>query len=338
MGNLGCGISLEGGSFDNAMQGNLVSGNYGPGIAIGDALSSYNAILGNMVGTDATGTRAIPNDGTGIGVGWMGANFNRIGGTRPGEGNLVSGNKGGGISVGSQDNLVRGNTVGTDITGRTALGNDGGGVGLSEGRSIVGGMTPLEANIISGNGWFGVSVESDDNVIAGNFIGTDAADQATTGNVASGVSIRGRHTILQANIIANTMTTSQNGGGGGVSLGSQSNTTIRRNRIHGNAAGGIGGNPGVAAPVISSVGIGSVSGTACPGCEVEIFSDAEDEGRVFEGSVVADAAGSFAFQIDRFLAGPFVTATATDPSGITSAFSAPRAAPPRPPRRRAARH
>jgi len=45
----------------------------------------------------------------------------------------------------------------------------------------------------------------------------------------------------------------------------------------------------LAAPVIMAVTATAVSGTACAGCTVEIFSDTEDEGRVYEGSVVAGA-------------------------------------------------
>ena len=57
---------------------------------------------------------------------------------------------------------------------------------------------------------------------------------------------------------------------------------------------------------------------------MEIFSDDEGEGRVYEGNVVADDAGSFSFDKDGTLMGPYVTATATDQEGNTSEFSAPR--------------
>ncbi len=76
------------------------------------------------------------------------------------------------------------------------------------------------------------------------------------------------------------------------------------------------------APIITSVGSNILAGTACPGCEVEIFSDSEDEGRVFEGSTVADGSGAFAFSkgAGRFTESN-VTATATDGDGRTSVFS-----------------
>lgn len=332
------GIGIEGGAPNNVVQGNLCSGNLGVGVAISDGGSSYNEIVGNRIGTDASGTHAVPNLDHGLSVGFLNAGFNRIGGTRPEERNLISGNLGGGISVMSGGNVVRGNFVGTDITGRNPLGNSGGGVGLGGGRNILGGATPEEANVIGASGWFGVSVSSDYNAILGNYIGTDPTGQFVLGNTAIGVALMARHSVLQANVIAHTLMTADGGGGDGVSAPRANNSTIRRNAIYNNAQGGIGVAGEPAAPVITSVTLAEVTGTGCRGCEVEIFSDSEDEGRLFEGSVVADGSGTFTFtKMYGYLTGPNVTATATDSSGSTSAFSAPTTVPPKPPRRRAAR-
>ena len=84
LGNNGFGISMELGGFNNVVQGNLSSGNGRDGICISDPGSSYNAILGNRIGTDATGTNAIPNGGCGVLVNVLGGtSFNRIGGRHP---------------------------------------------------------------------------------------------------------------------------------------------------------------------------------------------------------------------------------------------------------------
>jgi RHS repeat-associated protein len=64
-----------------------------------------------------------------------------------------------------------------------------------------------------------------------------------------------------------------------------------------------------------------VTGIACPGCTVEIFSDSNDEGEVYEGQTRADVAGAFAFDKGNLLTGPHVNATATDAAGNTSEFS-----------------
>jgi len=72
---------------------------------------------------------------------------------------------------------------------------------------------------------------------------------------------------------------------------------------------------------INAVLSASVSGTTCPECIVEVFSDAEDEGRVYEGYAIADGNGNWTWTGSP--SGPYVTATATDEAGNTSPFSAP---------------
>ena len=133
------------------------------------------------------------------------------------------------------------------------------------------------------------------------------------------------HNVIQGNLIAHTTFSEQEDEGVGIWVDSYPYNTIRRNSIYSNAGKGIettnGGNNMLAAPVIITVTETSVSGTACPGCTVEVFSDAEDEGRVYEGSTIADASGAFTFSKGSPLTGPNITATATDSDGNTSEFS-----------------
>lgn len=77
------------------------------------------------------------------------------------------------------------------------------------------------------------------------------------------------------------------------------------------------------APVIRAVDGTSVSGTACANCTVEVFSDDEDEGGIYEGTAIAGASGAFVFRKPDGLTGPYITATATDRDGNTSEFSQP---------------
>ncbi|HET7710590.1 MAG TPA: hypothetical protein VFL80_01535, partial [Thermoanaerobaculia bacterium] len=72
-------------------------------------------------------------------------------------------------------------------------------------------------------------------------------------------------------------------------------------------------------------------------CAIEIFSDRGSQARFYEGTALADAGGRFTFTKIGIIRGPNVTATATDPSGTTSALSATVAAPPPLPRRRSVR-
>ncbi len=335
--NLGSGISIEVGAFDNLVQGNLSSGNRRTGVSISDWGSSYNVVVGNRIGTDASGTRAVPNQ-LGVFVGFMNASFNRIGGLRVEDRNIVSGNRQGMVVQGpaAAGNLVVGNLIGPDVTGECALGNWDEGLGLQFGsRSFVGGATLHEANVIGATrAGGGVRVMSDFNYVAGNLIGTDLSGRVALGDTSHAVCVTGRHNTFAGNVIAHSAMN-------GIVLGPSSLTTIRRNSIHANAWKGIewGDTPEAPAPpVIATVTATAATGTACPGCDVEIFSDAEDEGRVFEGSIVADGSGAFTFtKAHGYLTGPNVTATATDEEGSTSEFSAPQPVPPRPVRRRLSR-
>ena len=76
-------------------------------------------------------------------------------------------------------------------------------------------------------------------------------------------------------------------------------------------------------PVITSGTRTSVSGSACAGCTVEVFSDSEDEGRVYEGTAIANPTGNWTLNSGHAYTGPHLTATATDQSGNTSEFSVP---------------
>jgi CSLREA domain-containing protein len=90
-------------------------------------------------------------------------------------------------------NTVSGNYIGTDASGSTELGNGTTGVLISDGAqgNVVGGDTPEERNVISGNDPYGVYVtlEADWNTVSGNYIGTDATGATKLGNAGTGVAI-----------------------------------------------------------------------------------------------------------------------------------------------------
>jgi titin len=113
-------------------------------------------VLGNTIGTDATGTFALGNSGDGIQI--DSGTGNTVGGTTAGSGNLVSGNAGDGIAVSANGALVQGNLIGTDASGAAALGNGGNGVLLSGSNNTVGG-TADAGNVIAFNGLNGVLVD-----------------------------------------------------------------------------------------------------------------------------------------------------------------------------------
>ena len=130
--------------------GNLISGNLGSGILIG---GFTNVVQGNLIGTDASGTVAIPNQG-GILEGGV---QTLIGGTSSAARNVISGNSGSGIEMAGQGGLILGNFIGTTASGSSALGNSDVGV-FGRGSGRIGGRLPGEGNIIAYNGDRGIIV------------------------------------------------------------------------------------------------------------------------------------------------------------------------------------
>jgi hypothetical protein len=118
-----------------------------------------------------------------------------------------------------------------------------------------------------------------------------------------------------------------NGRGVFVSGGGTRRTRITRNHIHSSTTEAIllleGGNDELGPPVITTADAMQVSGTACGNCTVEIFSDAAEEGAIYEGTTLAMLAGNWSYTKAGGLAGSNLTATATDAQGNTSQFSAP---------------
>ena len=204
--------------------------------------------------------------------------------------------------------------------------------GVGSSNNVVGGSQPWARNLISSNGCVGVEIgPKGNNQVQGNYIGTDVTGAAALPNNTDGVYI---FNVSNDNLIGGTAEGQANliafNGGDGVKVsggyGAKYNT-ITRNRIHSNAGKGIalpgGGNEGLAAPVITIASATQVSGTACANCTIEVFSDATDEGAIYEGTTTADGSGYWTFTKASQLIGPYVTATATDAAGNTSEFSAP---------------
>ena len=185
------GIDVREGT-ENTIQDNLVSGNRADGISV-EVGASNNLITGNFVGTDATGTSAIPNGtpaGTASLTGW--GILVREGSNNLIENNLASGNAFAGIAVigfigdGVTDNVVRANLAGTDVTGTLPIPN--GSVGLSSTgfgivvatdfltttRNTVGGASFTDANVVGFNLTAGVALDGTSvsgNEIDHNYIG-----------------------------------------------------------------------------------------------------------------------------------------------------------------------
>ena len=207
LGNHNCGVRIQNGASDNTVGGtsaeerNIISYNGHDGIYISGSGTTDNIVIGNYIGTDVTGTYALENIYDGIAINNK-ASYNRIGGTTAGEHNIISGNNDAGIVIDdSYNNTVIGNYIGTDISGSFLLGNGVSGVSIlsSAFGNIIGGTfgtTPGgpctgACNVISGNGGDGVHMQFDvsDNIVQGNYIGTDVTGINVLGNDLHGITL-----------------------------------------------------------------------------------------------------------------------------------------------------
>lgn len=108
-------IGILAGSSANTVGGsaagaaNLISGNTTAGVYVS---GSDNLVVGNRIGTDASGIAPLGNDGNGI---TMIGTDHSIGGTNAGDGNIIAFNNGFGVFVGNagntSGNLIRGNSI-----------------------------------------------------------------------------------------------------------------------------------------------------------------------------------------------------------------------------------
>ncbi|MBY0528381.1 MAG: right-handed parallel beta-helix repeat-containing protein [Gemmataceae bacterium] len=188
-------------------QRNVISGNKADGILLlardKDNVPRNNDISGNYIGTSPLGTAALGNAGNGIQV--LGGSQNKI------RDNVISGNENAGIFLGTTtvggtkfiplDNTVAHNTIGLTAAGKFRLGNTTGVVIDGGKNNTIGGSTSVDRNIISGNKVDGVLIIGRDisqlkaspqeNIVRGNYIGTDPTGMTDLGNGRSGVRIQG---------------------------------------------------------------------------------------------------------------------------------------------------
>lgn len=348
-------------SDDNRVGGNvpaernLISGNVTTGVQIGNGTANapatnngrFAVLEGNLIGTNAAGTAAIPTQTTGVAILMDSASFSgrqaQIGGDVASERNVISGHSQDGVLIfggsllGPGDNDVEGNYIGTDVTGTVALPNrDGIGVtGFNGGNFITG-------NLISGNTGPGLVLGTNDNSATLNRVGTDGSGTTAVPNGGVGIQVDvGDNNLVRDNVVAFNLSV-------GVLVGTDPSTlgaVISRNSIHSNSLAGIDLSPGAnsnqTVPVIGSAAIaagtltvsGSLSSVASSNFNIEVFSNVAcdtggaGEGRSYLGAttMTTNGAGSGAFGplVVAIPAGQTViTATATrQVAGETSEFS-----------------
>lgn len=330
---------------------NVISGNARNGVRLygsGDFVQS-NTVEGNYIGTNATGTAAVPNQQAGVEVYAGNAVGNTIGGATAAARNVISGNGTFGVNLYTDmATTVENNYIGTDASGTSAVPNNMAGVAVFGGAvtsDTVG--APGAGNVISGNTQTGVDVVGTGTLVQGNLIGVQADGTSALANGWSGVRI-GSYAAGVGITVGGTEpgagNTIANNGQAGVQIANGFGDAILGNAIYSNAWDGImmapGANNGQPAPslsaVIATVSVvqaqGTLSGLANSTYRVEFFANGAcdpsgfGEGETFLGarSVTTDGAGNATYAAS-FVApvapGTPITATATDASDDTSVFS-----------------
>jgi CSLREA domain-containing protein len=257
-------------SDTSSARGNVISGNTLSGVHIYNG--SGTQIHGNLIGLSADGASAVPNATSGApsaataagvlieSAGAAAAN-NAVGTTNLFTRNVISGNQKANIrlqGIGTTTNTIVNNIVGPAFGGPGSpilpLPYSQDGIVLASGasRNRIGGTAPDEANYVAGNNGVGVRifgyqqgstiVNSDDNSVIGNFIGTDVSQTTPLPNAGAGVIVGpyanrtriGGPTAPEANII-------KYNAGDGVAIGNTNvvSNTVLKNIIQGNVGNGI---------------------------------------------------------------------------------------------------
>ncbi|HEX8217956.1 MAG TPA: hypothetical protein VF914_01950, partial [Chloroflexia bacterium] len=211
-------------------QRNLLSGNDQRGVSILN--SSAITVVGNYIGTSASGMSAVPNGYAGVEV--IASISTTIGGPTAGERNIISGNYLQGIELyspltgspsgapegatpSSGATVVQGNYIGLGATGAVTVSNGANGIYIhSPNRALIGGTAAGTGNVISGNDVNGIFIEGAfasgeparsegpqapsgsgvSVVIRRNKIGTDATGLQDLGNGQDGIHADSPHGLL----------------------------------------------------------------------------------------------------------------------------------------------
>jgi hypothetical protein len=303
LGNDGTGLFMQGAANNlvggitaapGQAPGNVISGNGGSGVDMNGNIAPGHTFQGNLIGTNAAGTAAVPNLGEGLTIRNSGGG-NLVGDQNEQGRNVISGNALHGLTLGNDGNRVFNNFIGTGANGATAL----------------------------GNGRNGVFINSrDSNELAGNAIAFNAEDGIALNFFTTGT----KNSLLSNSIFSN--------GGLGIDLNNNGVTSndagdadTGANNFQNfpviSSAGASGGSTAVT---------GSLNSTPNTTFNVQYFVNqtcdpsGHGEGQFYLGqsSVTTDAGGGAPINAVVFAPaqpGQFLTATATDPAGNTSEFS-----------------
>ncbi len=284
----GASFNMLGGRDPGA--GNLLSGNSGYGVFLYNFGTLKDTVVGNLIGTDYTGTSAIPNAN---GIVIDGPSF-----LHTVENNVISGNLQMGIDIhiaGSDSNFVINNKIGTDVSGLLPLGNQLDGIRIGEGpkNNIIG--QPGKGNIIANNGGNGITVMtaaevsntfSSNSIYNNSGMGIDLFPAGPTPN-DPGDSDTGPNELMNYPDIV-----------------SATNIVSTNDWI-----------------VNGTIDYNSPAGIRIELFQAEINGSGNAQGKVFLGSCYSDGSGNFTDTISGLTMADKIVGTATDLNRNTSEFS-----------------
>jgi len=283
-------------------------------------------ITNSFIGVSNDGKSAAPNQGTGIEI--LGSSISNIKIAN----NVISGNVSYGIDISSLNLAIEGNKIGTDKDGLYAIPN-GTGINISRsGDVVIGGGSPLQGNIISGNKYCAILTKLYDNVpafskllIKNNIIGADITGTIAIPNmygICNNSLYRSGRCNIENNIVANHPTY-------GIEYAQQS--IVKNNSIFNNLEGintsiltGVYTEGAYTSCSITTRSSSGISGKSDPKNKVQLFYDngynGNGQGKDFIGEVMSDANGIWSYT--GSIAYPCkVTALAYDSiKYVTSAF------------------
>ncbi|MEA4938079.1 MAG: hypothetical protein VB091_00670, partial [Christensenella sp.] len=309
-------ITLESGVMDNVIGGttpeerNILSG-ANVGIVFSDPNSYSCSVIGNYIGMDITGTKAIGNhDGVLL---WTSGNH-RVGGTRPGEANLISGNQNG-VQLngyGVTDNLVLGNIIGYDADGKPMPNECAISINMGQKHAVIGGYTSAEGNRIYGGS---ISMRVSESGAQGHFFAGNVFENAKGLNLF--LENGANHNFVQANTFGKTSSNS-------IRVDYGEGNLLRGNVFTGGKPQDAillleGGNSAISAPEAKGTPDGVVGKTVPFGC-VEVYR--LDAAAITPlGFAVADKDGVFSYSNAALTSGTKAVLLVSDAMGNTSVFS-----------------
>ncbi len=260
---------------------------------------------------------------------------------RPGKGNVLARSENGIRFGGATGAVIQSNYIGTDLTGTVADGNVYGvyfETSTQNSNNLIGGHLSDKGNLISGNTCCGIYMDGGhyQNAFISNFIGTNTLGVLNLGNTARGIYIASgapSDNFFFKNTIAFN-------GSWGIDFRSGAGNRISQNKIYCNGQQGIyfenTANNNKDSATIDSAKTHIIYGNSEVGDTVEVFvthqcidcDPGQEEGEIYVGVAVADSSGNWTLPQSKFVSGvtltegDMVTATASDPDGNTSEFSA----------------